>query len=335
MPLINTPGFYKSVADFYYQLGALLGAGVTASGALQHLFRTVRNTRIKRIVESLQESLLHGDTLSDAFKKCNDSVPDFDLALIDASEKSGKLESCFKMLSAHYQERAQSLSQFISNLAYPAFLLHFAVFIFPFAEFFTTGNALTYLGKTFGLLVPLYFCVFLIFYAIQPNRSEQWRERIEWIIEKLPLYGSAKRSLVLSRFSFALAALLNAGVTIIQALELAASASGSVILKKAVKSWYERLLSGTTTPSEEISNCVFFPDIFVSQFATGEVSGSLDDALARLHSYYREEASRKLRSALQWTGTMIFVLIALAIGIKIIMFYLNYFQQVNMELNSM
>lgn len=335
MPLINTPGFYKRLADFYYQLGALIGAGVTAGVSLQHLARSARYPDIKRLVHTLQDSLQQGSTLAEAFRKCADTIPDFDLAFIEAAEKSGRLESCFKLLATHYQQRAQSISQFLTNLAYPAFLLHFAVFIFPFAEFFASGNLTVYLTKTFGFLIPLYLIVFLLIYALQPNRNEIWRLRVEEIIGKLPLYGAGYKSSVLARFAFALEALLNAGITIIQALELAASASGSLILKKIVKSWNERLVAGITTPSEEISNCRYFPDIFASQFATGEVSGSLDDALMRLHSYYRDEAARKLRSALQWTGTMIFVLIALAIGIKIIMFYMNYFQQVNTELNSM
>lgn len=335
MSIINTPGYYKNLADIYYQLGALTSAGVTLSSALQHLLRNVRNRRIKVLLTNVLYSIQQGETLADAFRKTGEAIPEFDLALIEASEKSGRLESCFKLLSSHYQQRARNINQFIANIAYPAFLLHFAVFIFPFAEFFRTGNLLVYLGKTVGLLLPLYAVVFLIIFALQPHRNQIWREMLEKIVRRIPLFGSGRQSLVLSRFAFALGSLLNAGIPIISALELAASASGSVALKKTVESWRERLTNGASTPSEEISRSRHFPDVFASQYATGEISGSLDSTLERLHSYYLEEATRKLKSALQWTGNLIFILIALAIAVKIIMFYLNYYQQIGNALDNM
>ena len=334
MLFINTPGYYKSLSDFYYQLGTLITAGVPVLSALNHIIKNAKNRRIYRLSYCLLEGIKGGETFTETIKHSNIPVPDFDIALIEASEKSGRLEACFKILSDHYQQKAQLINQFIANLAYPVFLLHFAVFIFPFAEFFTTGNLLVYAAKTIGLLLPLYIITFVLIYAIQPYRDEHWRWIVERFIRKIPLFGTGRHSLVLSRFAFALESLLSAGVPIINAIELAAEASGSVILKGNVKLWGERLTNGITTPSEEINHCREFPEMFASQYSTGEVSGKLDDSLKRLHSYYLEEATRKLRLAFQWAGHLIFILIALAIGLKIILFYYNYYQQIGIELNQ-
>ncbi len=334
MLFINTPGYYKSLSDFYYQLGTLIAAGVPVLSALNHIAKNVRNRRIHRLSYSLIEGINNGKTLTETIKHSNIPIPDFDVALIDASEKSGKFEACFKILSDHYQQKAQLINQFIANLAYPVFLLHFAVFIFPFADFFRTGNLLVYAAKTVGLLIPLYIIVFILIYAIQPYRDEHWRWGVERFIRKIPLFGTGRHSLILSRFAFALESLLSAGVPIINAIELAAEASGSVILKNVTKTWRERLTNGITTPADEINHCREFPEIFASQYSTGEISGKLDDTLRRMHSYYLEEATRKLRSAFQWAGHMVFILIAFAIGFKIILFYYNYYQQIGIELNQ-
>src|SRR5436190_418415 len=80
----------------------------------------------------------------------------FDIALIEAGEQSGRLEACLQLLADYYRDRAQLARQVISDLAYPVALFHFAIFIFPFAQFFTSGNWRAYLLQTFGVLIPIY-----------------------------------------------------------------------------------------------------------------------------------------------------------------------------------
>ena len=58
-------------------------------------------------------------------------LPAFDLALIKAGESSGGLDVCFRFLTEYYTERARLARQILSDLAYPAFILHMAILIFP------------------------------------------------------------------------------------------------------------------------------------------------------------------------------------------------------------
>ena len=71
-----------------------------------------------------------------------------------------------------------------------------------------------------------------------------------------------------------------------------------------------------------------FPEIFASQYATGEISGKLDDTLGRLHDYYQEEGSRKLHSFSRWTPRAIYFCIVLMIAYRIVHFYVGYFNMV-------
>jgi len=326
MSLIRTPGFYKKLSDFYYELGALIGAGIPILNALNHVFKSSHNLQIRRYCSVLTKNLQSNKTLAESFAQLED-IPEFDRGLIEASEKSGRLESCFKFLSTIYQERANLINQFLAGIAYPVFLAHFAVFIFPFAEFFATGNLLVYLSKTLGILIPIYVVTFLVIAAIQSEKNEKWKELMQGLVKFIPYFRSGTQSMYLSRFALSLEALLNAGVPIITALQLSAKACGSVRIKKAVEQWIPRLSAGVSTPSEEISRCSEFPEIFSSQFATGEVSGKLDETLKRLHAYYLEEGSRNLRSGFKMLGHLIFLIIALIIAFKIIMFYVKLYSQ--------
>ena len=113
----------------------------------------------------------------------------------------------------------------------------------------------------------------------------------------------------LSRLAAALEALLNAGVTIIQAWEMAATASGSPAILKAVLAWKPQVEAGQT-PSEAVNASSQFPELFANLYHSGEISGQLDDSLRRLRDYYQEEGTRKLHLLAQWVPRFIYFVVA-------------------------
>ncbi len=143
----------------------------------------------------------------------------------------------------------------------------------------------------------------------------------------IPVLGTARHYLALSRLAAALEALLNAGVTIVEAWEMAATASGSPALNRAVRAW-RPLVDAGQTPAEVVRASPRFPELFANQYATGEISGRLDDTLRRLRLYYEEEGSRKLHAVAQWTPRAVYLLVVLLIAYQIIHFYLGYFGQI-------
>src|SRR5882762_4685905 len=307
MPLIVTPGQFTQRAEFYHQLSQLTGAGLGLINSLEQLRRNPPAPSYRRPIQQLLEQLGHGYTFNGALQRIDQWLPAFDVALLQAGEQSGRLEACFRLLADYYTDRARLARQVIADLAYPAFLFHFAIFILPFAKFFTSGNWLTYLFQTIGVLIPIYAVIALIIYAAQSRHGEKWRGWMECIIHPIPILGTARRYLALSRLAAALEALLSAGVTVIQAWELAATASGSPALRRVVLAW-RPLVDGGQTPAEALNASAKFPELFANQYATGEVSGKLDETLRRLHIYYHEQGSRKLHAVAQWTPRAVYFL---------------------------
>ena len=125
----------------------------------------------------------------------------------------------------------------------------------------------------------------------------------------------------------ALEALISAGVSIVEAWDLAATVSGSPALRRTVHGWRADVQAGQT-PAEAINASGKFPDLFANQYASGEISGKLDESLRRLHNYYQEEGTRKLRAVAQWTPRIAYLIIALAIAWQVIRFWSGYFQQI-------
>jgi type II secretory pathway component PulF len=151
---------------------------------------------------------------------------------------------------------------------------------------------------------------------------------METILRPVPLLGTALRYLALSRLTAALEALINAGVNIIQAWDLAANASGSPALRRAVAAMKPEVVAGRT-PAEVLREHSIFPELFTNLYASGEVSGKLDETLLRLYTHYQEEGAFKLQAFAQWLPRLIYGLVAAMIAYYVIQFYTGYFNQIS------
>jgi type IV pilus assembly protein PilC len=328
MPFIVTPGQLARRADFYHQLGQLTGAGLGLMQSLEHLKRKPPSGSYRLPLTRLLNELSHGFTFSEALRRLGQWLPEFDLALIQAGEQSGRLESCFQLLGNYYADRARIANQVIYSLLYPAFLLHFAVLTFAIVAWVQPTKWKLFLLPPVGFLVSTYVLTIGFIYASQSRHGETWRSCMEYLLSPIPLLGSGRKCLALSRLSGALEALLSAGVTIIEAWELAATACGSPALKRTVLAW-RHLVDGGQTPAEVVGASRRFPELFANQYASGEISGKLDDTLRRMQQYYQDEGTRKIRMAAQWFPKLVYLLIALSIAFMVIQFYVGYFKQIN------
>ncbi len=327
MSLFLTPGQLRTRAEFYHQLGQLTAAGIGLPQALGQLGARPPAHSYRKPLARLSADLAGGASFSEALRRQAPWVPEFDVALLQAGEESGRLEACLLLLARHYEDRAALLREMLGNLAYPVFLFHFAILILPFPAWFTTGNGRAYLAQTLGVLAPVYLIVFLLVYAMQSRHGARWRSGVERVLELAPVLRGARRELALARLIAALEALLSAGVTIIEAWELAARASGSPRLLRVVLAW-RPLLEAGRTPAEALSASGQFPDLFANQYATAEMSGQTDQTLRRLHGYYLDSGTRRLRALAQWTPRVVYLGIMLMIAFRVLQFYSGYFQTI-------
>jgi type IV pilus assembly protein PilC len=321
MSLIITPGQLKRRAELYHTLGVLLGAGLTAPQALEQLHRNPPSRSLRAPIAQLREHLRQGHSVGTAVAKLGSWMPAYDAALVEAGDRSGRLDACFKLLAAYYEERSQMARQMISDLTYPAGLFHFAVFVFAFVDFLKPGHGMArFWLHLLGPLVPIYAVVLFLLFACQGRRGAEWRSLLEGVLRPVPLLGAARRSLALARLAAALDSLLGAGIIITHAWEMAAAASGSPALGRAVSGWRAAVENGST-PGELMKQGGAFPDLFTSLYSTGEVSGRLDESLKRLHLMYQEEGSRKFRQAGVWAARLVQWAVMLLVAYKIVSFY--------------
>jgi len=323
MPLIITPRQFTQRAEFYHQLNQFTSAGIPIVRALEQIKRSPPAPSFRAPLQRLLDALARGASLAESLQSL-DWLPAFDLALIGAGEQSGRLDTCFRLLADYYNDRARVIKQVISQLIYPVGLVHIAAFIFfivlPFAASQFNASLTLLFVKAALVLSPLYGAVAFMIYATQSKHGENWRARIEAALRLVPLLGTARHYLALSRLAAALEALISAGVNIFEAWDLAATASGSPALRRAVAAWKPRVVAGQM-PSEAVRHCPLFPETFANLYASGEISGKLDESLRHLNRLYNEDGTRKLNAFATWMPRLVYLLVVLMIAYKIIQFW--------------
>jgi type IV pilus assembly protein PilC len=331
MPLIVTPRHLTQRAELYHQLASLTTAGVGLIAAVEMLRDAPPSRGLRKPLTQLAQDLSQGTTFSEALAQLSRGwMPQFDRALLHAGEASGRLDLCFRFLADYYNERARLARQTLSELAYPALILHMAILIFPtgvLTRLVWEGDTVGYVSSKLLLLVPGYTLVLLGVYLSQAGHNELWRSWMERVLNVVPMLGPARSNLALARLSVALESLLNAGVSIVEAWPVAAAASGSPCLHRTVLGWKSSLEAGQT-PAEVVRESRVFPDLFTNLYTTGEISGQLDDTLHRLYNHYHQEALRKMHALAQWAPRIVYFLIVLLIAVQIVSFYADYFSRI-------
>lgn len=327
MPWIVTASQVDRFAEFYQQLGQMLQAGLPLPKAIGTLRNASANRAFRRALTRVLEVLQRGESLSAGLAVTGRWLPGFDSALLAAGEQSGRLDECCLILSDYYRERAQMIREVISQMAYPMLIVFFAVAVFPPAQLrllVWEGDVMGFLRPKLLLLGGIAGVLLVILYLGQGRRGERWRAIWESLLDPIPVLGRARRALALARTSLALESLLNAGVNVIQAWDLAAGASGSPRLRRAAVRACSDMQAGAT-PGEAIAGTGVFPEGFLSMYLSGEVSGRLDESLRYLRQRYHDEGRRRFKELAIWVPRLIYIGIVLLIGLFIIQFWTGYF----------
>jgi type II secretory pathway component PulF len=343
-----TPGQLNHRAALFEQLSTMISAGVPLTKALELASKNRSIGISKKVLQQLISHLHEGHTFTDSMQMVSGQkrgievslkpnkaywLSEFDVAMLSAGEESGRLDSTFKLLARDYTSRAEVIHDTIAGSIVTIVTLHVFLLVFPLS--FLVAFVLGIINGQYGQCAPFIIEKFIVFgllygsgwflgFASQGDRGEGWRSVVELIFSGIPWLRSAVKCLAVARLAMALDSLLNAGVPVIRAWELAAKACGSPHLKREILRWTPELESGTT-PGDMVSQIRYFPDMFVQLYQSGELSGRQDEALAHLHTYFQEEGFRKLQTFSRVLMFAIYFSIVILVAIFIIRFWTNYF----------
>jgi general secretion pathway protein F len=343
LPRFSALGRRASVETelFGRELSSLLKAGLTIPESISLLQDKEADPGFKQVLARLLRRLQEGDRLSVALAKEGDRFPSLLVAMTRASEDAASLSAGLDRY-LRYSTLSQTLRRkAVVAMIYPALLvavafavtIFLAVFVVPrFAVVFEDGaqpvpavtalllsasRVLTRYGLELGLAAAA--AVVLTIVGWQKGAI---RLPTRWI-ESAPIVGARLHVARVSRMLMALAALLEAGVPLTQALDLAkqvlpASWNGRIDATRA--SVEQGFLLSDSLSRANASTLVADRLLRV-----GERSGDLAGMAAQAARHHEEELERFIDRFMRVAEPLLMALIGLVIGAVVIALYLPLF----------
>lgn len=274
-------------------------AGVTTLEALETAAAQAIKKPLKKALELAAANIREGLPLKDAFRGSPDVFPETFCQVMDAAEEAGALEKGLESLSAHFEREARFKEKLRQALAYPiivavlAVLVAVGLFTFVVPKFaktlteagmplpFTTKVVLAF-SQHIGVIVPSVLVASAVSYWAyrKAAKASLVRKHIESVLARVPLVGVLVVRSAVARFCRILALLLNVGVPVVEALEVAERACPLASLRDEIAVARTVVRSGGPL-SGALRKSKWLPPVVSRMSAIGEQSGRLAEMLER------------------------------------------------------
>ncbi len=304
----------KDVAFCTAQFSIMVRSALPILEALELLADQAPNPTLKQKLRAVGKSVSGGTPLSKAFAEHPETFDSIYVSLLAAGEASGDLDVMLERLAAHLDFNVKLNSKIQSALIYPVIVILVAcsvlgflvAFVLPtFAEIFVQLNitlplptrALLYGGE----VVRHYWYAFLIagtaaWYGFRAwARSPRNAATVDRALLRLPLIGNLIRNIVLTRMLRTLGSLLESGITVLLALELAKSAAGNKIFSDLLDKVGGEVREGKIL-SESLTQSPYIPKVVIGMIAAGEKTGALPEVMNRVAGFYEAETDTAVKN---------------------------------------
>ena len=287
------------LATITRQLATLIQAAMPVEEALQGVASQQEKRRLKNILLAIRSRVLEGYTLAQSLEGFPQIFPQMYLATVAAGEHAGYLDKVLNRLADYTEARMQSMQKVQQALLYPVILMVAAVGIVSFLlgyvvpdvvkVFVDTGQELP--GITVALIAASegfqsYWLVLFILIALTVFICRQALKRptvrLSWdqVFLRLPVLGRFSRSLSAARFASTLSILTRSGVSLVEALMIAAQVVENRAIRGAVVDAAKKVSEGSSL-NKALSGAGYFPPLMLHMISSGESTGELDEMLDR------------------------------------------------------
>ena len=290
------------------QLATLIKAGIPLLQGLSLLSEQSENKTMTHALGQVRAALTNGASLGEALGERPDVFPVLFVNMVKSGEIGGALEYVFEQLGQNMQREWEFAAKIKSAMLYPLLVVLIALtsalvmLVFVVPQFVLILNSLAaplplttrfLIGLSNGLRVYWYLVPCGVAAAIFIGRkllfSAGGRRHAARLSLKIPLWGKLVQKLIMMRFCRSLSALLQAGVPILQALEVVRGLIGNHLVTESIRSVEESIKEGGGLAAP-LGRGGVFPPLVVQMIAVGEETGAVDQLLEQVAAFYEQEA---------------------------------------------
>ena len=330
---------------FNQELATLLKAGLPLVQSLDILRKRVPNPTLRAALDDVHDRVRSGTSLSDAME-AQQLFSGVYTASLMAGEKSGSLEQVIRRYVQHMKVMSSVRSHVVSALIYPVVLVLLSIVVIglivfkvvpEFAAFYDQYGAGAQLPLSTRVVVAisanLVGSATLIFVAIAAAvvgvmlvlRQPAQRRRMHAAILRLPYFGPLARRFATAQVSRTMATLLTGGIPLVNALDIAARATGNRSVGDHLSVVASQVREGRSL-AQSLAEGGMFPHIAVEMVEVGESTGAMADMLNSVADFYDEENETSLTRFSNLIQPVLLIVMGVVIAGLLLSLYMPLFQ---------
>ena len=328
----------RDMSVFCRQFASILKAGVSVINALEMLAEQTENKKLKEAIVQTQSNVEKGESLSDSMK-LNDAFPSILIDMVRAGEASGSLENSLTRMAIQFEKDAKLKGIVKKAMMYPIVLLCVMIgviivmltFVIPSfmtmfedldSELPVTTRAILAMSDSLKNYWYIYILVIVgIVVGIQMYKhTDDGRPNLDKLKLKIPVFGLLQTKTACASFARTMSTLLQAGMPMIDALEISASTMKNVLFYDGLQKVKNGVSLGLPL-SNQLKATGLFPPMVVHMVGIGEETGNVEEMLTNSATYYEEEVEVQTQTLTSLMEPIIIVLMALVVVMLIMAIY--------------
>jgi type IV pilus assembly protein PilC len=322
----------RDVILFSRQLATLVNSGVSITASFQLLASQVSNKYLGKILGMIEEDIRMGTTLSDSMRKHATIFSNLYCRMIEVGERTGTLGKSLRQMATYIEKEKAITSKLQGAMAYPVVVLLMAVGVIAIMMNFTLPpmmglfeefgadlpwTTLLLLGivdfftlyKLHLLVTVIILAIVITWYVAQPGG----RKRLHLLLLRIPILGRINTEGIVSKVSRTMSTLLQAGLPLPEVMDLTRQTVSNTVVVEALDVVREETIQGRGL-SEPFSRIEFFPPMLSYMVRVGEETGTLDDHLETLATFYEAQVDRAMGTLTRMLEPAMTIFVGLVVG---------------------
>lgn len=334
----------SQITTFTRQFASLTRSQVPMLRILNILHDQARHDYFRHVLRELTELVRQGETLSTGLQKFPRVFSNLYVNLIHSGEISGALDSVLERLADQAERDEVLRAKVKAAYTYPLFVGVVGFLTVTFLMMFVMprlSDLLTGLGDNlplptqlllaivhglstawfWGTVITIVLLVALM-WRILGDKGRLLRDQL---LLRLPIIGQLISQLEMARFVRSFGLLLNHGVSVMKAIDVAIPVVKHQVIRKELEKLPEGLRQGASLSSCMKQLSVGTP-FLINTISVGEETGAVGDSMTEIASFYEREADRLLQTLSTLLEPTLIVMIGLTVGFIVMAVLLPIFQ---------
>jgi len=312
-------------------LAVMIKAGMTIDLALETLAENSSTLLAKRLKQVLVD-VRRGNSFSDSLAKFPKDFDKMFVNMIMVGERGGTLAKNLGIIATQQKKSYELKMKLKAAAMYPAIVLLavmglttlISVYVLPkITRFFESLNVelplttrvmmavASFMASYWYIVISVFIALFVLWQTLLKIRSTRFY--LHSFTLKLPILGKLSGYMNLALFCRTLASLLNSGITIDKALQIAADTVNNEVYKRETIFVYHKVLKGTSL-ADALTGRKVFPSLVARMSKVGESSGQLSETLDYMADFYEGEVDNTTKNLSTMLEPILLVIIGLVVG---------------------